>query len=299
LIYAGLGLNPGAPPDLYRQPALTGAALTNALDGHRLFQFPDDEYVVKYERYYTFRSFGPVEYARATREAQVPNTAVLEGLTSANNFDPLVGARYAALTEVVSTTRSVNLLRLMDVSVVASSVPLGWEVVARGGATTFYRVPGDARRAWVVYSARLVTGADAALAALAAPDFDPATTVILEADDAGVHAPASLPPSNSLTAPPNAITIPVLLEQPGWVVLSDTYYPGWLAYVDGQPATLLHGDYAFRAVAVAAGAHTVTFRYAPRSFLYGLWVSSLSGLVCLGVASWLWRSRRILDTRQT
>jgi uncharacterized membrane protein YfhO len=70
------------------------------------------------------------------------------------------------------------------------------------------------------------------------------------------------------------------------------YYPGWVAFVDGRPAALLHADYAFRAVAVEAGKHAVEFRYQPRSFQIGLWVSGVSGLFWIGAALWLWRRRR-------
>jgi hypothetical protein len=287
LIFAGAGLNPGAPPDLYRAPTASGAVLSAALGSHRLFQFPGDEYHVKFDLLYSFKTFGPPEIARATREAQLPNVSPIDGLASASNFDPLVSARYANLVKVISETRSLQLLPLMDVAVVVSSRPLNLEVMRRSDVTTFYRVPGDVRRVRVLYASRTVPNAAAALRAVAAPDFDPASTVILEADDPGVQARRPLP--NSLTASPNTVTIPVALAQSGWVVLSDTYYPGWVAYVDGQPASLLHADYAFRAVAVEAGDHRVEFRYEPRSFQVGLWVSGLSWLIWIGAALWFWR----------
>jgi uncharacterized membrane protein YfhO len=132
-----------------------------------------------------------------------------------------------------------------------------------------------------VYSARTVADGDAARAALAECSFDPAVEIILEADDPGVLPSAPFSSDSSLTLNPNLVTIPVVLERPGWVVLSDTYYPGWGAFVDGRPAKLLRGDYAFRAVAVEAGAHTVTFQYAPLSFQLGL---ALTGI---GIAVWL------------
>jgi len=223
------------------------------------------------------------------REAAVPNVAQLDGLASANNFDPLVSARYAGLVRVISDTHSLDLLPLMDVAAVVSSAPLNLEAIARGDVTTVYRLPGEARRIRVVYAARTVADASAALAAITAPNFDPASAVILEADDPGVYPHTPAPPHVSLTASPNAVTIPVSLRQPGWVVLSDTYYPGWFVFVDGRPATLLHADFAFRAVAVEAGDHVVEFRYEPRSFRIGLWVSAASWLLWLGAALWLWR----------
>jgi membrane protein YfhO len=295
LIFAGYGLNPGAPPDLYRAPTASGAALSPAIGGHRLFQFPGDEYHVKFDLLFSFKTFGPPALARAARETQLPNVALLDGLASVNDFDPLVSARYARLVGVISDTQAVNLLPLMDVAAVVSSAPVDREVIYRGDTTTMVRVPGDVRRVRVVYSARTVADAGTALAAVTAPEFDPATAVVLEADDPGARANHSItqsPVTQSLTASPNAVTIPVSLRQPGWVVLSDTYYPGWFVFVDGRPATLLHADFAFRAVAVEAGDHVVVFRYEPRSFQIGLWVSAASWLIWVGLAFWLWRRKR-------
>jgi hypothetical protein len=287
LIVAGYGLNPGADPAAYRQPAATSAALEQALAGHRLLYFPADEYSVKFGQFLSFRTFGPPELALSQRAAQLPNVAMLDGLASANNFDPLVSARYAGLMDVISATRSINLLRMIDVAVVASPVPLaGWERVleAPGGVVGFYRVPAEVSRVWVVGSARTAPDAAAALAAVADPGFDPAAAVILEAGDAG-----GLPNGRFLTPSPNAITISVALDQSGWVVLADTYYPGWDVSVDGQPARLHRANYALRAVAVPAGAHEVVFDYRPRSLATGAWITAVAGVVLSvmgGLAAW-------------
>lgn len=60
--------------------------------------------------------------------------------------------------------------------------------------------------------------------------------------------------------------------------LSDTYYPGWRATVDNQPAPILRADLAFRAVPVPAGDHTVDLTYFPDSFKYGLYIAA-AGLI--------------------
>jgi hypothetical protein len=291
LVLSGWGLNPGAPPDLYRGLTPAGRALQSTLNSHRLFQFPDDEYHVKFNVLFSFKTFGQPQLARTAREALLPNVALLDGLASASNFDPLVSARYADFVQVISDTRSLRLLQLMDVGAIVSSEPLPLEALYRGDATTVYGVPGDVRRVRVVYAARTAADAASALRAVADPDFDPASEVVLEADDPALHSRASTPPSPpaSLTASPNVVTIPVSLARPGWVVLSDTYYPGWAADVDGRPAPVLRANYAFRAVAVEAGAHTVEFRYQPRSFQIGLWISGAGALIWLGLALWLWR----------
>lgn len=288
LLYANAGLNPGAPADLYRAAPPSGPGLARTLAGRRLYQFPDDEYQVKFDPYFSFLTYGPPELAPAARAALLPNTALLEGLASANNFDPLVSARYAAFTEIVSATRSPALLTLMNVGAVVSRAPLSWPVLHPGADVSVYAVPGEARRAWIVYAAQPAADFAAARAAVAAPDFDPARTVILEpaaALQAG-PAPAAAPDPRD----PNTVAVTVTLTQPGWVVLADTFYPGWQAWVDGAPAPIHPADLAFRAVAVPAGAHTVRFHYAPASFGWG---SALSGLgLLLGAAGALWGRRR-------
>jgi uncharacterized membrane protein YfhO len=70
----------------------------------------------------------------------------------------------------------------------------------------------------------------------------------------------------------------------GYLVLTDAYYPGWRAYVDGAETPLYRGDYLFRAVALPPGRHLVQFRYEPASFATGLTISRLAAaLAALGV----------------
>lgn len=81
------------------------------------------------------------------------------------------------------------------------------------------------------------------------------------------------------------------MEQPGWVVLSDTFYPGWHASVDGTPVEIYRANYLFRAVQVPAGEHTVVFSYFPLRLKLGL----LSmGLCLLAAVTLAWCLKRFL-----
>jgi hypothetical protein len=69
----------------------------------------------------------------------------------------------------------------------------------------------------------------------------------------------------------------------GWLVLLDTYYPGWNASVDGQPAEIHAANSAFRAVKLPPGARTVEFTYRPASVIVGAIVSALAWLAIIAL----------------
>jgi hypothetical protein len=77
----------------------------------------------------------------------------------------------------------------------------------------------------------------------------------------------------------------------GLLVYSSANLPGWQATVDGKPASILEAYGKLLAVEVDAGAHTIEFRYAPRSVWLGAGLS-LAGLVILAAWCWLRRPRR-------
>jgi hypothetical protein len=132
-------------------------------------------------------------------------------------------------------------------------------------------------RAFVVHRASVVRDEDAALAILSDPAFDPARQAILDGGpelDAG----AGVSSVELLAYEPERIRIQVALDTPGYLLLTDTFYPGWVAEVDGQPASLRRANLYFRAVALEAGEHQVSLRFEPDSVRWGLGV---------GLASWL------------
>ncbi len=86
----------------------------------------------------------------------------------------------------------------------------------------------------------------------------------------------------------NKVVLTTESDGDGFLYLSDTYYPGWRAYVDGKETKIYRANLAFRAVEVPKGRHTVVFKYVPMSFYIGL-VLTLFGIV---LCVWLWRRDR-------
>ena len=82
---------------------------------------------------------------------------------------------------------------------------------------------------------------------------------------------------------PQRVEIGVVLADPGWVVLSDLYYPGWTADVvtEGQPGTrpvpVVRTDRILRGVFLPAGHHRLIYTYRPSRFYVGAGVSAGRG----------------------
>ncbi len=69
----------------------------------------------------------------------------------------------------------------------------------------------------------------------------------------------------------------------GYLLLSDTYDPGWSATIDGHPAEVLPANVAFRAVGVPDGRHSVVFRYRPVGLMTGLGLSVVGLIAAVGL----------------
>ena len=136
--------------------------------------------------------------------------------------------------------------------------------------------------------ARLVSGAvvepddERALALLRAPDFARSQSIVLASG--APSSPASPAPGTAriVESRPDRVRVEIDPTAPGFLILSDTFFPGWAATVDGQPRSILRANVAFRAVPVAPGEHEVEFRYAPLSFRIGVTLSLAALVIAIG-----------------
>ena len=80
--------------------------------------------------------------------------------------------------------------------------------------------------------------------------------------------------------------------------MSDTWYPDWTATIDGNVVPVHKANYAFRAIKVPAGQHTVKFTYDDPRYDSGKSISLASNVLALiGIAVGLagatvWPSKR-------
>ena len=86
---------------------------------------------------------------------------------------------------------------------------------------------------------------------------------------------------------PGRIVVETTSSSNSLLVLLDTYYPGWSAKVDGINEEILKANYAFRAVSVPSGKHTVIFEYKPQSFYWGVIVTIISSIATIFMFIWI------------
>jgi uncharacterized membrane protein YfhO len=110
--------------------------------------------------------------------------------------------------------------------------------------------------------------------------------VILEDPTLSVPPAVSEGSARIISEVPSRVEIEYTMQTAGFIVLADSWDPGWRASVNGENTGVLIANHAFRAVAVPAGVGKVVFTYHPRSFRIGLYSAgfSLVTLIFMGAA---------------
>jgi hypothetical protein len=168
-------------------------------------------------------------------------------------------------------SRQMDWANLMGARYVLSPRPLG--VVGfrplYSGGPYIYENPAALPRAFVLGRSQAVADDDEAWKALAQPGFDVLRSVTLD-KDAGLD---GLPPQAQvrwLDRGRNHITVQADSARRGLLVVSQTWYPSWEAWVDGQKTELLKADGgAMQAIMLDAGSHRVELAYSPRLLQFG------------------------------
>jgi hypothetical protein len=136
-------------------------------------------------------------------------------------------------------------------------------------------------RGFVVGRARVLRPGQTERVAL--DQLDPRSEVLLEQDVLPSGPGQGYAPARRLEDTPNRVALEVETSAPGYLVLADTWYPGWSATVDGHTVPVQRANIAFRAVALPEpGKHRVVFSYYPVGLNAGL-AMSLTTVVLLAV----------------
>ncbi|MFV2041437.1 MAG: hypothetical protein ACC644_05540, partial [Candidatus Hydrothermarchaeales archaeon] len=168
-----------------------------------------------------------------------------------------------------------GLLGLLNTKYVVTRYPLDnpdFRLVEQFNSTYIYENLRVLPRAFVVHEVVYAAGESEALRLV--QTIDPASVVVLERDIGRALAQPIFDETVFVeTYSANEIVVRAKLSNPGVLVLSEMWYPGWKAYDNGRETDVLRADYLLRGVYLDEGVHEVRFIYRPASLKFGARVS--------------------------
>lgn len=240
-------------------------------------------------------------YLSSSQPILTPNTAALFGLQDIRGYESVYSLRYSQYMAKIDgretpfgallTPQTVThpMLDALNMRYVLAVEPLDDPALTLvyDGEILIYENLKALPRVHLYAEYTVLADADAVLAALASPDYDPKTDLFFETDpqfDLPTEANISQARAEILRYGPNRVSIAVNAPSSAILVLADQNYPGWRAYVDGAETPIHTANTLFRAIQVPAGQHRVEFRYESDVVRWGLWVSAVSfAMVVLGI----------------
>lgn len=237
-----------------------------------------------------------------TEHVLKPNSNIVYQLSSLRVHNPMQPARFADFTKLCgarldefrnqtydTVTPLVDLASVRYLIRQFKPLPARYKLVytTREGIAVYENLH-CLPQAYLVNRFVKATGRADARAQIQSSQFDPRSEVVLElpAASAMPTAGAKLPlvPLTVKRQSCNQIDIEVKAATASILVFTDTFYPGWIATVDGRESEILQANYLFRAIAVPAGTHAVRFIYNPLSLKIGWLLALLAGLAMLVLA---------------
>jgi hypothetical protein len=240
------------------------------------------------------------------------NEAMRLGLRTPEGLDPNAPQTYhdlfawaTGLPEGVATSRFAitRPSRVWDLSGVryfcvpqnVSLTAAGMTLAHAGERFAIYENPRAMDRAFIVHQGRLSGDGPETLNEIA---FEREVAL---AEPAAAKAPTGEPMPDRgqvvdgariLVDKPDCVEVDAAMSSEGWLVLTDNFFPGWSAMVNGLPARIVRADHSFRAVQLGPGRHSVVFSYTPSGLEIGLLQSALAAVAGLAWAA-VWIILRI------
>ncbi len=257
---------------------------------YRIFYYPgpNDLHPSRYP-YQKTMSFA--EFNAANVKNLVPNTGVLRGFEYMQELDAFVRWPYMVFLSVANSLppdRLYALLGTLNIGRIISFEPLpsGDNALIRHFPqypSWLYQVNPHVPRAYIVPRVVVEKEPVEVVKRMSGSGFAPLQEVILGESFPIVNNGAFQADAEIVDYANQFVTIRASLNASGLLILADSFYPGWRAYVDGREENILRANLFFRAVPLTAGEHTVEFRYEPLSFTLGCLLSLLTSI---GILLW-------------
>ncbi|NQU16847.1 MAG: YfhO family protein [Candidatus Saganbacteria bacterium] len=222
------------------------------------------------------------------------NMPLINRLYNCDGYESVVLKDYIDLNKIMSKLTLDQRLRwlgALNVKYVISLYPFGSEkfpFISKGaklikedtsyfyGATYVYLNKYWMPRAFLSSSYRVVSNEAHFIKTLKRKNFDPSSTLILNKDpkfDDGRMVLNKIDEVEIEKYDSDEIILRVTSHKNQLLFLSDSFYPGWKAYINGKETEIHKANYRFRAIVVIPGKQQVVFRYEPFWFKLGAIIS--------------------------
>lgn len=267
-----------ALPMIYFEPAI-----------RPVYMYPENR-IIKFikEQPKPFRVF-PMTYSKDQNPAWPDDISTYYGIEDLRNYDILGIVWYEKLFRTMLETEFLNLANVKYIVANSKDTVNGMETIISDNGFTLYKNPHALNRAFMVYSYIIADSESEYIEVM--KKYATALgniAIVLKNDLSYLHINSSHNTdkiSNNvkfIIYKPGYIKIKVYTEKPGLLVITDTYFPGWHAYVDGIKTRIIRTDYAFDGIYIEQGNHTVVLKYMPLSFIIGIYIT-MFGIICLPV----------------
>jgi hypothetical protein len=223
--------------------------------------------------------------ANDTPDAQSIGQCQAAGVDHVGGYEPMMLRRYS---EAINAARGVATDTPMVIVASVGDHPVIRMLAAR--VNLHDRIAGERLgglpRCWVVNHAVVFEDQGERLKRMASGAWNPRKTVILESFPTDIPPVPTVRPAGRasvLFRTPGYYEIEAECEADGYLVLSEAYYPGWTADIDGRAAEVLPANHLIQTIRLSAGKHVVRFRYRSRFLALGFAVAALAALVPVGL----------------
>ncbi|HEX7153140.1 MAG TPA: YfhO family protein [Thermoanaerobaculia bacterium] len=270
------------------------------VDGTMYPAFPRKAFYPRVPLIRAMQNLGDAPYRVVGKDfCLIPDAAAMYGLEDARGYEAMTFARLVETYGLWSMPQHVWFNRVDQLSrpfisflniryAVASSetpVPDGWRLVQTDRKSSVFENQRVLPRAFVPRHVRYRNENSDVLREMAdATDF--ADMGWIYTKHYGPHEIKNGPGTVTVRRDGLAFDLDARMERDGWVVISETAWKGWRAYIDGNRAPILYANHAFLGVHVPKGNHRVRLVYRPQSFVTGQAVSVVTLALCVAVFVW-------------
>ncbi len=293
--------------------------LTASFDSYRFAQkwMPFDPRNLVFPKTETSESFSKISGFNRALGNLGGEASIYYKLPSVEGYDALHMKRYAEFISFIEdgkprdlnrsvvifpknglhTPKAINLLNIRYIVHKLADDQAGWtfpywrypknqfRLIYKDKKYEFYENTESLPHAFLVGKYRIIKDPNKIIEEMFSDKFDLRTEVILEQDPGIKNSEGKIGTVNINAYTPNKISLSVNARKEGVLFMSDNYFKGWKAEINGVEVPIYRANYTFRALAIREGKHTVVLIYDPLSFKFGI---LLAGIGLFGISSIFW-----------